>query len=267
MKKKLVIIKLGGSVVTEKNSRTPQVRIDAIKRLAKELKILQDQGKYQFILIHGAGSFGHPIVRKYNLQKGMKTDRQKLAFCQTQQNMLSLNSMIMEQLLKVGLPVTTFTPHNFVLQQSGKLNYLEFGMIKGFLDKNFIPVLYGDMVLDDKWGCSVLSGDTTASYLANKLKVDKVIFLSDVDGIFDADPKKDPKAELISEITNINITQILKGLTSNNKNDVTGEMYGKIIAIKKDLRSIPVIITNGLKKDNLIRAADNNLIGTKLLFD
>lgn len=264
MKTKLIIIKLGGSVVTKKDSKIPQVRNSVITRIAHEIKQLS-QEKYQFILVHGAGSFGHPIVKKYNLHLGMKTDEQKLAFSQTQQNMLKLNSIIMKHLLEANISATSFPPHNFVVQSAGKLNYLELGMIKKYLVNNQIPILFGDMVLDDKWGCSVLSGDTIVSYLAKKLKADQVIFLSDVDGISDSDPKKNPQAKLIPQITNKNLKQVLKGLTPTERVDVTGEMQGKILAIKRDLSKIPVYVINGLKDDTLSKAVRQNDIGTRLL--
>lgn len=265
MKPQLLIIKLGGSVVTYKDSSIPKARNKVIRSLAQEIYHLGEQKKYQFILVHGAGSFGHPIVKKYNLHLGMQTDEQKLAFSQIQQNMLKLNYIIMKYLLEANISATSFPPHNFVIQSAGKLNYLELGMIKRYLDNSQIPVLFGDMVLDDKLGCSVLSGDTIVTYLSKKLKADQVIFLSDVDGIFDADPKENLHAKLVPEITNKNLKQVLKGLTPTKRADVTGEMQGKILAIKKDLSKIPVYVINGLKNDTLSQAVRQSDIGTKLL--
>ena len=49
----------------------------------------------------------------------------------------------------------------------------------------FTPVLYGDAVLDDKLGFTVLSGDQLVAYLAIKYKASKIVIGADTDGLFD----------------------------------------------------------------------------------
>lgn len=264
IKKELLIIKLGGAVVTDKDSLTPKARLNTISRLAKEVRQIVDQDNYNIILVHGAGSFAHGLVKKYNLQHGMKTDQQRYAFGLVTDAMLRLNSIIIGYLFRAKLQAVSVIPHTFIIQSKGKLNYIEAGMIQRYLKNNQIPVLFGDMVLDDKWGCSVLSGDTIVTYLASKLKADKVIFLTDVDGIYDCDPKKNPKAKLISEVNNSNIKQVLKGLSPSKRADVTGEMYGKILMIKQSAKQVPMVIVNGLKKGNLAKISDQSPVGTRL---
>lgn len=266
--KKLIVIKLGGSVVTYKDSPTPKVRISTIKRLAKEIKQIHKLG-YKIILVHGAGSFAHGLVKKHDLHHGMKTKEQKQAFKLVQKKILQLNRIIKDCLKDVRLDVITFPPHTFITQTEGKLNDFDLNLIKKSLSLNQIPILFGDMVLDDQWGCSVLSGDTIICYLGNKLKADKVIFLSDVDGIYDQDPRKNPKAKIIREITNKNLSKVLKYLSETGRDDVTGEMKGKILQIKNSLKQVPVILLNGLKKQLMVQAASSNLapIGTRLYLD
>ncbi len=267
MQKKLVIIKLGGSIITDKSKSTPTPRLENINNLSSEISELYKSGRYKFILVHGAGSYGHPIAKKYSLHLGMKTEEQSMAFSEINQIMLDLNKIIMESLIKYHLPVVNFIPHTFISQSAGKLRGFDYQLIKAALFKNRIPVLYGDCVLDNKWGCSILSGDTIVSYLAKKLTAKKIIFMSDVDGIYDSDPKQNPQAKLISQINNNNLSEVLQGLTLNNKFDVTGEMKGKILRIKQDLREIEINIVNGLKTDSLEKVMLLNQIGTRLLFD
>lgn len=263
MKQKLLVIKLGGAVVTFKDSQIPKARISTIKRLAKEIKQISDQG-YQIILVHGAGSFAHGLVKKYGIDKGMQTKQQREAFKLTQKRMLQLNKIIMDNLTQAGLASVSLPPHTFVTQNKGNLYKFNPKRVKKYLDKNEIPVLFGDMVSDKSWGCSVLSGDTIVCYLGKKFKADKVIFLSDVDGIFDADPKKNPQAKLILEITSENINQVLKYLSPTKRDDVTGEMQGKIQEIKEWLSSVTVLIANGLKPGSLLKALGQYRVGTKL---
>ena len=242
------------------------LKLSVIRNLAKEIGNLYHSKKSQIILVHGAGSFGHPLAKKYNLQKGMKTEEQRYGFCLTDQKMIELNSFIMQELLNFKIPVVSLPPRSFVKQAKGKFLGFNHQIVKSMLKQNIMPVLFGDAVLDDSYGCSILSGDTIITYLAKKLKAAQVIFLSDVDGIFDSDPKKNPHAKLIPEVTNKNLKQVLQGLTINNRNDVTGEMKGKIMAIKKTLPHIPASIISGLKPQNLVKAVEQHQIGTKLLF-
>lgn len=263
-KSRLIIIKLGGSVITHKESPKPQARIEVIKRLSKEIKQIIELDKYKLIIIHGAGSFAHGLVKKYGLHLGMKTEAQKSAYCLVTERMLKLNSIIMRELFKLKLNAVSLIPHTFITQSSSRLKVIETGIIKEYLDKNIVPVLFGDLVLDDKLGCSVVSGDAIAVYLGEKLNADKLIFLSDVDGVYDSDPKRNPSAKLISKITNKNLKEVLKGLSPANRDDVTGEMRGKIMQIKKNLIGVEVFVANGLKPQNLRQLVTQGNIGSKL---
>ncbi len=243
MQSKLLIIKLGGAVVTQKDSPIPKARISIIKSLSKEIRQLTDQG-YQIVLAHGAGSFAHGTVKKYDLHHGMKTPEQKQAFKEVQESMLKLNKIILDALSKANAQAISLPPHEFITQNAGKLSQIDTENIEKSLEKGLVPVLFGDMVLDDAWGCSVLSGDTIVCYLGEKLKATQVIFLSDVDGIFDSDPRKNPQAKLIPEVNHSNQEEVLKSLSPTERADVTGEMSGKILEIRQYLSKTEVYITN-----------------------
>lgn len=265
MNKKLLVIKLGGAVVTFKNSPVPKARISVIKRLIQEIKQISLLG-YSIILVHGAGSFAHGLVKKYDLHHGMKTIKQKRAFKLTQNRMLKLNKIIMDGLIQAGLNAISLPPHTILTQTEGRLNYFDPKIIKKHLQNDRVPILFGDMVLDDKWGCSVLSGDTIVCYLGSKLKADKVIFLSDVDGIYDKDPRKNPKAKLIPEINNSNLDQVLKGLSETGREDVTGEMQGKVLKIYTELKQVETFVVDGKSPKVLDHLMKLYPTGTKLLF-
>lgn len=266
MSKELIIIKLGGSVITDKERDTPTPRITVVKDIAKQIKTLYGSGKYRLILVHGAGSFGHPLAKKYQLHKGMITPKQKLGFALTDQKTLKLNSIILSHLLRYAIPAVSLPPRSFVIQSQGKLKQFDYFLIQFYIGQNQVPLLFGDVVVDDKWGCSILSGDTIVAYLGQKLNADKVVFLSDVGGVYDADPKTNPKARLIKQINDKNLNQVLRGLTTSARADVTGEMTGKIDSIKRDLKKSTIWIINGLESDNLIRAVAGVAVGTKIYF-
>lgn len=264
---KLIVIKLGGSVITDKNSQKPKANLSVIKRLAKEIGQIYRQGKYRLILVHGAGSFAHPLVKKFNLHLGVKSDEQKQALSLTHQQLSQLNNLVLNALTKNQVPAISFPPHAFITQRDGELFKFNCSLIKKALESGLVPVLFGDMVPDETLKFSVISGDTIAPYLAKKLKAELVIFLSDVDGIYTSDPKKNPKAKLIPLITNQNYKKVMVGLTTGERNDVTGGMLGKILAIKNNLPGIKVLVTKRLHVQQLTLSAAQVPNGSMLLFD
>lgn len=266
----LAVIKLGGSVITYKDNPTPLVRKDTLFTLSQEIKDLTQKG-YKLILAHGAGSFGHPLAKKYGLHKGMETEEQKLGYGLTIRSMLELNSLITDRLLKLGVPAVGLPPHAFAYQIGDKLQEFDPGLIRKFLDQGFVPVLFGDVVLDEERGCSILSGDVIVPYLAGVLGAKRVVFLSDVDGVFSSDPKLNTQARRIPTVTNENLDIVLQTFVSsgggNKSADVTGEMEGKILAIKRNLAGIEVIITSGFSRGNLVRSVQGKNVGTKIFFE
>lgn len=270
MNKPVLIIKLGGSVITDKESSTPKLRLTVVKQLTKEIATIYKKREHKVVVVHGAGSFGHPIVKRYGLHKGMSTDVQKLAYSQTLQNMLKLNGIVVQSLIETGVPAVSLPPHAFATHAGGKFKNLNHKVVEMYLKNDQVPVLFGDAVLDKQWGCSILSGDVIVSYLARKLKARKVVFLSDVDGIFSSDPKEDPSAKLITLINNKNLPRVLENLqagsNTNKRADVTGEVYGKILSIKRDLKGIQTVIANGVGLNSLVNALQNKGRLTKLYF-
>ena len=59
----IVLVKLGGSLITEKKSQTPKIRESNIKKISEIISKINKN----IILVHGAGSYAHPLVKKYNI--------------------------------------------------------------------------------------------------------------------------------------------------------------------------------------------------------
>ena len=67
----LIIIKIGGSVITDKNKEFT-TRPDNIRKIAREIKQAIDSNpNLKIILGHGAGSFGHVLAKKYQTNEGI----------------------------------------------------------------------------------------------------------------------------------------------------------------------------------------------------
>ena len=105
--------------------------------------------------------------------------------------------------------------------------------------------------------------DTLSAVVATLVGADLLVILSDIDGLFDSDPHKNPNAELIPIVTEINDDIIaLAGGTKNNLG--TGGMVTKLTAAQIAGDSgINTIIMNGSKPQNMYIAIHGGDIGTR----
>ncbi|MDO8428367.1 MAG: isopentenyl phosphate kinase [Candidatus Diapherotrites archaeon] len=250
----LYIIKIGGSVCTDKAGNKFIVRKEIVQRIAQEIKQAQKQKKFKLIIVHGAGPFGHTLVKQYKLTRKIKTKQQIQGVLKVQESTQTLNQTIVKLFKKQGMKITGLPTHALVIQSNKKIKQFELQPVKELLKQNQVPCLYGDMVVDTKLGASVVSGDAIVPWLAKKLKAKKVFYGTDVDGIYAQDPKQNPKAELLKVINKHNYSQALRKLTGSLSTDVTGGMKGKVEKMHKDLKGIPTTIFNMNPKQNTYQA-------------
>ena len=235
--KKITILKLGGSLLTEKS--TPyKVREDILDTVAHELKDCIDLGLIErLVLIHGVGSFGHPPVIEYKLYSGFTDESQLINLSKTQYIVSKFRLMIVNSFVEAGIPVNLMYPSSMVIGKKMKISYYMFEALKGYLSIGMVPLLGGDMIYDEVLGFSVCSGDPLAVVIARELGAKQLIYASDVAGVYDNDPKIDSKANLIKEICVDEIEQVIQKMEETSKKDASGKMKGKLASIipAKDL--------------------------------
>ncbi len=243
----MYLIKIGGSVITNKE-KEDSYKEQIMKNLSKQIK---KSGK-KVIIVHGAGSFGHILADKYDLNKGYSKKEQILGFSKTLEKVQTLNTYVLRSLQKQNLPAISIPPHSVLTLNNHKLDRIDYNIFEKYLEKNFLPVTFGDVIIDKKLGFSICSGDLLMVLLAKHFKPKKVIFVVDEDGLYSKNPKLDKNAEFI-EKTSINDLGNL--VTTLDKHaDVTGGMAGKIKTIKKISREgIDSILLNGNKPDLLYK--------------
>jgi isopentenyl phosphate kinase len=245
----MIILKLGGSLITDK-SKQFEVRADVLERLAEEIK---ESSEEELIIVHGGGSFGHPVASKYNLQDGFKNKEQIEGIVQTRKSMGELSRSVINTFHEQKLPVVAIQPSANITCKAGRIEDMDAGVVKKFLELGTIPVLFGDVVLDKELGFCILSGDQITTHLALKFDADRVILAADVDGVYDRNPKKFDDAKLITEI-NCTEGDILDTLTTED-GDVTGGIKGKIeelIMLAKN--GVPSQVINAMVAGRLKKA-------------
>ncbi len=243
----MIILKLGGSLITDKKKEF-SIRQDVIDRAAREIK--EGAKDTQLIIVHGGGSFGHPVAERFNIQDGFKDKKQIQGIVLTRKAMTDLNQQVITTLLDNGLPVISLQPSAFITCSSGRIDRFNIDIIKRFLELETIPVLFGDVVLDKKQGFCILSGDQIIANLSAHLNPERIILATDVDGIFDKDPKKHASARLIKEINQNNFNEIYQNL-EKLEGDVTGGIKNKVMEImnsKTNQTIINALVPGRLKK-------------------
>jgi isopentenyl phosphate kinase len=217
------ILKLGGSVVTRKDRpRTPNN--EAITRLATEVATA---GPRRLIIVHGGGSYGHPLAKEYDIATGYKSPNQLAGFSLTHQAMVELNKLIVDVFLDAGVPAVSIAPSSFITTEDRRITTIDFGIVSRAVESSFVPILYGDAVLDTVLKFTILSGDQLAARLATDLGARRIIFGVDVDGVYTANPKLAKEARLIEELSLGQMRGMIK-VGEALSTDVTGGMLGKI---------------------------------------
>lgn len=105
--------------------------------------------------------------------------------------------------------------------------------------------------------------DTLAAIVAESVKADLLILLSDIDGLYTANPRTDPNATLIPKITKLDDSVLaLAGGTGTNRG--TGGMVTKLQAAKICMGcGCDMVIANGNNPNNLYDILDGNSVGTR----
>jgi isopentenyl phosphate kinase len=134
------------------------------------------------------------------------------------------------------------------------------------LELGLVPCIGGDLVQDISLGASVVSGDQIAVTLATAFHAHTIIFGTDVDGLFTADPKLDQKAKLLSTLDIAKLREWTKKAGPANVPDASGGMRGKLAEILPAVKArIKVVIINLNYPQRLDRAmAGKTVKGTTI---
>ncbi|MEM3400387.1 MAG: isopentenyl phosphate kinase, partial [Candidatus Micrarchaeia archaeon] len=153
----MLLVKLGGSAITYKD-KPMRARIDVIERLAKEIAEALEQTGGRALIVHGAGSFGHPHVIKHGLADGFLKEKRKAqlrGFAITHNSVALLSGLINGALIHHGVPAVSLPPLALLRQKKKRISHFNIVPTRILLKNGFVPLLHGDIVFDEAIGCSV----------------------------------------------------------------------------------------------------------------
>jgi isopentenyl phosphate kinase len=229
----LALVKIGGSVITDK-SRPFSLNYDRLDRLASALASYQGR----LVIVHGGGSYAHPIAKKYGLTtEPAKIDPKGVTL--TRLAVLTLHNEIVLSLLKAGIPAYSIQPLCLLRADAAEV-------LNQLLLNNLTPVTYGD-VISTEGGSYVISGDTLMRIIASSLKPQRVVFTVDVDGLYDTDPKS---GRLLKEVS-LNWSPERRG---GSGFDVTGGIVSKVKEAQMIASmGLEVYFVNGLYPERVLK--------------
>ena len=247
-----IVIKIGTSTLAHP---TGHLNIRLVEHLCKVVSDIKNAGHEVILVSSGAIGMG---VGKLGLRArptDIPTKQAAAAVGQcelmyTYDKLFSEYNHTVAQLLITGDDVANHTRHtNF----RNTLNRL--------LELDAIPIINeNDTVATEE--IVIGDNDTLAAIVAKSIDADKLILLSDIDGLYTADPHKDPDAKLLSFVPCI--TDEIRALGGGSAGSQgTGGMATKLHAAEICLNAgCDMVITNGKRPDDLYEILDGKSVGT-----
>ena len=178
-----VLVKLGGAAVTNK-SELETLDEDTLSSVIRQIAAVHRSRR--LVVVHGAGSFGHFQAKEFGVQGGSLEDPRVIrGFAETRASVTKLNTKIVDALVREKVNAVGLSPCAFWDSRGCSAASVE--IIRGLVGRGFVPVLHGDAIACGDRSV-ILSGDKIVADLAEVLRPKVVLFLSNVNGIYNKPP-------------------------------------------------------------------------------
>lgn len=221
MRRRCYVIKLGGSVTTEKRGRYV-LRRDVISKIASVLKAKLVHIDYPVILIFGGGSFGNVAptdFRIFEQQGGLPSV-----------NLPMMTSVMFSMLSDIARIFVEHSLRVYPFQSGALLGVDERGQVvidtrsvTAAMVAGYIPLLTGDLLLQGERQAEIYSSDNIASLLTEDFEVRRVLYYSDVAGVYDG------VGNLIYLVNDANASEVERFASASSMTDLTGGMRNKFM--------------------------------------
>lgn len=269
--KRCLLIKFGGSLITDKTvEKSYHAKI--LQELAASVRAIREADPQRAIIIgHGQGSFAHFPAKKYRLNEGLVAEDSTYGLAVTLDVVAQLNRIVVDALLREELPAASLSPSQILTTSKAKIDASFTDVFFGLLERNLIPVMTGDVLLDEQNGCSIWSADAALPYFARLLKthgwqVEKVIHVTKTPGVYR--DINHPELGTFDVITPKSFAAITSGIEGSHGVDVTGGMLEKVrqsIALAIDGIESVIINNDGNALERVVIDRENQ--GTKIVSD
>jgi isopentenyl phosphate kinase len=258
MARQIVLVKLGGSLVTDKK-RDGVPRRAVIERLAREIASARGSRGPRIVLGHGSGSFGHVAAARAGLTRGADARTELGGIARTQRRAAELHRIVVGALDDAGARPFSLAPSSFLLARSGRVVKTFADPLFEALDLGLLPVVYGDVVLDGRFGATIVSTEEVFVALAREaahrgVPVARAIWMGETDGLTGAD------GSTVARLGARAVARAARTVRGASGTDVTGGMALRLSAAARLARTgIESILIDGRKAGALGRALAGQL--------
>ena len=249
-----IVVKAGTGVLT---ARSESLDIDVMGSLVGQIAGLHQDGAEVILVSSGAVAAGRHSL-------GISRERRDIPFRQV------LAAVGQSRLMRTYEEL--FGRHNIVVAQalltwkdlSDRQSYLNVrNTLMALLDLGVVPVLNeNDVVAVDEIGEVFGDNDRLSAMVTNLVDADLLVVLTEVDGLYTADPNEDPDACLVPKVDKVD--SAIEALASKNLNpQARGGMGTKLQAARLVTSAgATMVICNGREEDVLLRLTQGKEVGT-----
>jgi len=254
MYKEIIVIKVGTNVMTNKDNRIVR---PVLRRLVKQIAELYERDIITILVSSGSVIAGKEVLGKSSIKD--KTQKRQVYSAIGQPRMMSLYYNIFQEFgMKCAQVLPTKRDFSPGIHRENMVN-----CVQGLLSQGVIPIANEDDAVSVSM--SMFSdNDELASLLAQLINADRLIILTDIDGLYTGHPDADSS----NLIKNVNPREDLEKYIEDidkAEGEGRGGMGSKLnYAQQTASRSIPTFIANGKRDNTIIDIIEGKSVGTKV---
>ncbi|MFQ5689542.1 MAG: hypothetical protein ACE5HQ_04645, partial [Gemmatimonadota bacterium] len=196
-------------------------------RLASEIAEAAPDMSDRLVLGHGSGSFGHPTAVRHPMGEEDWGPAQRTGVSEIQAAAGELHRRMLAALRTAGLTPFSVPPSGCAVASGGRITGFGAEPVVLALERGLLPVVYGDIVLDVRWGASVCSTERVFLGLVREMRrsgwtVRRSLWLGDTEGVYDEG------GAVVREIGPGRLGDLSRALGGAAGHDVTGGMSHRV---------------------------------------
>ncbi|MFT7050969.1 MAG: glutamate 5-kinase [Psychroserpens sp.] len=254
MYKEIIVIKVGTNVMTNKDNRIVR---PVLRRLVKQIAELYERDIITLLVSSGSVIAGKEVLGKSKIKD--KTKKRQVYSAIGQPRMMSFYYSIFQDYgMKCAQVLPTKRDFSPGIHRENMINCCE-----GLLSEGVIPIANEDDAVSVSM--SMFSdNDELASLLAKLINADRLIILTDIDGLYSGHPDAD-NSNLIKNVDPREDLDKYIEDTDKSEGEGRGGMGSKLnYAQETAFHSIPTFIANGKRDNTIIDIIDGKSVGTKV---
>ncbi|GGK52382.1 MULTISPECIES: glutamate 5-kinase [Flavobacteriaceae] len=255
METKRIVVKVGTNVLTNKDSR---ILGPVLKELVRQIAVLYERDIQVILVSSGSTIAGKEVLGDTKI-KDPSIRRQLYSSVGQPRMMRNYYDIFRDYGMRCGQVLATKRDFDIGKHRENMINCYE-----GLLSEGVVPIANEDDAVS--LTMSMFSdNDELASLVAELLDADRLIILSDTDGLYTGHPDDENSRKLNEVTVEQNVEHYVKA-SNKKEGEGRGGMKSKLkIAKHTAKKNIPTYIANGKRDNVIVDIIDNKEVGTKFI--